>query len=419
MRFSRQTLSVEEAMSKLLAKLLTGRTEQVQIGEAYGRILASDLRATYDLPHFDRSPLDGFAVRAADTVGASVDHPITLTVLETVAAGQVPTREWKKGHATRIMTGAMMPAGADAVIMFEQTYNPAEEADTVRIKREMKPGENVSRRGEEMATGTIIARAGERINAGTLASLATFGYSQVEVFCKPRVGLISTGSELLEIDQPLAPGKIRNSNTVMLTALIAEAGGIPVSFSRLPDDLAVAKAKISECLRGVDLVISSGGVSVGDFDVIAALVDEPEVELLFNRIAIRPGSPTTAMIMEGKPFIALSGNPGACFLGFELFARAAIRRISGEAHVVQQVIKARLGVDYTKPCPYPRYLRGRLLEKDGVLHAIPDFNEKAGNLGTLKDSECFMIIPAGGSGQKAGELVDVLTHAAPTWRREG
>lgn len=419
MRFSRQTLSVEEAMSILLAKLPTGRGEQVQVGEAYGRVLASDLHATDDLPHFDRSPLDGFAVRAADTVGASVDHPITLSVLETVAAGQVPTRELKKGYATRIMTGAMMPVGADAVIMFEQTHNPAEEADTVRIKREMKPGENVSRRGEEMLKGTVIAKAGERINAGTLASLATFGYTQVEVFGKPRVGLISTGSELLAIDQPLVPGKIRNSNTVMLSALIAEAGGIPVSFSRLADDLAVAKKTIRECLQDVDMIISSGGVSVGDFDVIAALAHEPEVELLFNRIAIRPGSPTTCMMMEEKPFIALSGNPGACFLGFELFARPAIRHFSGEAHVTQQLIKARLGVDYTKPCPYPRYLRGKLIEKDGDLYAIPDFNEKAGNLGTLKNSECFMIIPAGGRGQRAGELVDVLAHAAPTWRKEG
>ncbi|EJL44247.1 molybdopterin molybdotransferase MoeA [Brevibacillus agri] len=419
MRFARQTVSVEEAMGKWLAALPTLETERVHIGEAYGRILACDLYATYDLPHFDRSPLDGFAVRAADTVGATIASPLALKVIETVAAGQVPERTVTEGCATRIMTGAMMPEGADAVIMFEQTQNPGEHAETVWIKRAMQPGENVSRRGEEMAKGTVIAKAGERINAGTIASLATFGYAQVDVFRRPRVGLLATGSELLGIDEPLVPGKIRNSNMVMLTALIAEAGGIPVCFSGLPDELAVAKQKISEYMQQVDVLVSSGGVSVGDFDVIALLTDEPDVELLFNRVAMRPASPTTSMLVGGKPYLALSGNPGACFLGFELFARTAIRRLSGAAEVVPHAIRARLAVSYQKPCPFPRYLRGRLLEQDGGLLAVPDFNEKAGNLGTLKDSECFIVIPPGGSGKQAGELVEVLSHAAPTWRKEG
>ncbi|MGG1662037.1 molybdopterin molybdotransferase MoeA [Brevibacillus sp. NRS-1366] len=419
MRFSRQMNTVEEAMGKLLAGLTTLGDETVQIGEAYGRILATDVHATYDLPHFDRSPLDGFAVKSADTVSASFDQPVCLQVLETVAAGQFPRLEVTDGCATRIMTGAMMPAGADAVIMFEQTENPAEHSDTVRLKRSLKPGENVSRRGEEMATGTVIARAGERINAGTLAVLATFGYRQVKVIRKPRVGLFSTGSELLEIDQPLIAGKIRNSNGIMLSALIAEAGAIPVLFPGLPDEPVVAKEKISEYLREVDLLVSSGGVSVGDFDVIASLVDEPEVELLFNKVAMRPGGPTTSMLLEGRPYIALSGNPGACFLGFELFVRPAVQQLSGVPDAGPRLLKARLDVTYSKPCPYPRYLRGRLIERDGALYARPDFNEKAGNLGTLKDSECFIVIPAGGSGKQAGELVSVLSHATPSWRKEG
>lgn len=419
MRFSRQMITVEEAVDKLLQKLSALGDETVQLKEAYGRILATDVHATYDLPHFDRSPLDGFAVRAADTVSASFDQPVCLRVVETVAAGQVPRVTVEEGCAARIMTGAMMPAGADAVIMFEQTEKPAEHSDTVRLKRALKLGENVSRRGEEMATGMVIARAGERINAGTLAVLATFGYGQVKVVRRPRVGLVSTGSELLEIDQPLMAGKIRNSNGIMLSALIAEAGGIPVLFPGLSDELSVAKAKISEHLREVDLLVSSGGVSVGDFDVIASLVDEPEVELLFNKVAMRPGGPTTSMLVEGKPYIALSGNPGACFLGFELFVRLAVQELSGVPNAGPRLLQAKLDVTYNKPCPYPRYLRGRLIEREGTLFARPDFNDKAGNLGTLKDSECFIIIPAGGSGKQVGELVSVLSHTAPSWRKEG
>lgn len=419
MRFSRQMITVEEAVDRLLQKLSVLGDETVQLKEAYGRILATDVYATYDLPHFDRSPLDGFAVRAADTVSASFDQPVCLRVVETIAAGQVPSVAVTEGCATRIMTGAMMPAGADAVIMFEQTEKPAEYSDTVCLKRSLKPGENVSRRGEEMATGMVIARAGERINAGTLAVLATFGYGQVQVVRKPRVGLVSTGSELLEIDQPLMAGKIRNSNAIMLTTLVAEAGGLPILFPGLPDTLAVAKEKISEHLHEVDLLVSSGGVSVGDFDVIASLVDEPEVELLFNKVAMRPGGPTTSMLVEGKPYIALSGNPGACFLGFELFVRLAVQELSGVPNAGLRLLQAKLDVTYSKPCPYPRYLRGRLIEREGILFARPDFNDKAGNLGTLKDSECFIIIPAGGSGKQAGELVSVLPHTTPSWRKEG
>lgn len=419
MRFQRQTITVDEAWSRLMGALTTLGEEQVPIGEAYGRILARDILATCDMPPFDRSPLDGFAVRASDTAGATVDHPASLRVIETIPAGHIASLPVTEGCASRIMTGAMLPAGADAVIMFEQTENPGELSTIVKIKRAMKPGENISRRGEEIAQGTVVARAGERINAGTIALLATFGYVQAAVRRKPRIGLLSTGTELAGIEQPLGPGQIRNSNTAMLSAMIAEAGGIPVSFPHLADDMAKAKEKIAEHLKAVDLLVTTGGVSVGDFDVMASLADEPDVVLLFNRIAMRPGSPTTGLLFEGKPICALSGNPGACFLGFALFVRPALQRLSGQAHIGLTPIKARLAISYTKPCPYPRYLRGRLQEREATLYAYPDCNDKAGNLGTLKDSECFIIIPAGGSGKQAGELVDVIAHAAPNWRKEG
>ena len=419
MRFSRQIISVEEALQRLLDSLPQLEEEQVGIRDAYGRILARDTMATCDLPPFDRSPLDGYAVRAADTLGASPEHPVSLQVVDTIAAGEVSRVPVTAGCAARIMTGAMIPQGADAVIMFEQTENPGLATDRVGVKRALRPGENVSRRGEEIPAGSVVANAGERINAGTIALLATFGYASVPVVRKPRVGLLATGTELVAVDQPLEPGKIRNSNTPMLSALIAEAGAIPVTFPVLPEDPAEAKRTLAAYAQEVDLLISSGGVSVGDFDVIASLTDEADVQLLFNRIAMRPGSPTTALLLAGKPVLALSGNPAACFVGFELFARPALSRLAGRKDAGHRFVKARLGASYDKPCPHPRYLRGRLTQEDGVLWALPDLNDKAGNLGTLKDSECLIVIPPGGRGKQAGERVDVLVHAVPGWQPRG
>lgn len=419
MRFHRQTISVEEATRRLLSELERQGEEQVAIYEAAGRILARDITATCDLPPFDRSPLDGFAVRAADTAGASADRPVTLEVVETIAAGEVPRIALGSGKATRIMTGAMLPEGADAVIMFEQTEQPGQLAREVRLKRSLRAGENLSRRGEEVPAGTIVAKAGERINPGTLAILATFGYKWVPVVKKPRIGLLSTGPELLGIDEPLVPGKIRNSNAIMLAAMIAESGGIPVMLEGLPDEPAAAKARLAACLEGVDMLVTSGGVSVGDFDVIASLADEPDVALLFNKVAMRPGSPTTALRYQNKLICALSGNPGACFLGACLFLLPAVRTLAGEQTGASPgpTIWATLGETYDKPCPYPRYLRGRLTEEGGRLYVWPDWNHKAGNLCTMSMSECFAIIPPGGRGKQAGELVEVLPHAMPSWGR--
>ncbi|MFY0543630.1 gephyrin-like molybdotransferase Glp [Brevibacillus sp. H7] len=418
MRFHRQTIHVDEAAHLLLAEDISLPEEEVDIHEAYGRTVARDLYATCDLPPFDRSPLDGFAVRAADTRGATVDQPVFLSVVETIAAGQVPQAELVPGTASRIMTGAMLPKGADAVVMFEQTVHPGTLSPLVGVKKELKPGENISRRGEELCEGTKIAAAGELINAGTLALLATFGCTRIPVVRKPRIGLLATGSELLDADQPLVPGKIRNSNGVMLSAMIAEAGGIPVWFGRLPDDLTKAKRALENYMEQVDAMITTGGVSVGDFDVIASLTDEPDVKLLFNRVAMRPGSPTTAAVFRDKLLLGLSGNPGACFLGFELFGRPFLAHMLRQRDQGVRKIRAVLATSYEKPCPYPRFLRGRLMEKEAVLYAYPDCNDKSGNLSTLKESECFIVIPAGGRGKQAGETVDVIPHRSPSWSRK-
>jgi molybdopterin molybdotransferase len=408
MRFLRETVTVAEATERLLKHARVMPQEYVELDQADGRILAVDLEATCPLPPFARSAVDGYAVRSADTAGTSPDTPVTLRVIETIMAGDVPERTLSQGEAARIMTGGMIPSGADAVIMFEQTVDPGMETETVAVKREMRAGENIIKQAEEVAERQIVLQAGEPINPGSVAVLATFGYTRVPVSRKPRVGLLPTGNELVAPHQPLVPGKIRDSNTSMLAALIREAGGIPVVYPSLPDDYGKTSAMIEEKIGEVDLLITTGGVSVGDMDVIAAFVDRADAEILFNRVAMRPGSPTTAADFQGKLLCALSGNPGACYVGFELFIRPLLKKMLGCRDPYLREMEALLVGDYVKPCPYPRYLRGKLSVEDTVLHARPDIHDKASPLISLKESECLIVIPAGGKGKRAGERVKVI-----------
>ncbi|MET3290530.1 UNVERIFIED_CONTAM: molybdopterin molybdotransferase [Brevibacillus sp. OAP136] len=419
MRFTRETISVEKAVQMLLAATAHPLPEEeISLYEAHGRVMARSLQADSDMPPFDRSPLDGYAVRAEDTVHASVEHPVWLNVIETIAAGQLPSKQVLPNTAIRIMTGAQMPEGADAVVMFEQTENPGEISERVGVKRAMKAGENISRRGEEITRGTQVIERGERINGGVMALLAAFGYVRIPVVRRPRVGLLITGNELLSPEEPLRPGQIRNSNGPMLAGMIADAGGVPLLFPPLSDHPGVAKEALDQLVDQVDLFVTTGGVSVGDFDGIAAMTDDDDVQLLFNRVAMRPGSPTTALMYRNKPLCGLSGNPGACFLGFELFVRPLLAQMMGQTKVLRHSVRATLGSSCEKPCPYPRYLRGRLQVENKQLVAYPDKNDKAGNLTTLKNSECFIIIPAGGRGRSAGEEVEVILHAMPRFGGE-
>lgn len=411
MRFHRQAISVEEAQARLLEQVAPLAVEEVPLADVYGRVLARPLHAAYDLPPFDRSPLDGYAVRAQDTAAATPAAPVSLEVIETVAAGEVPRLPVGEGQACRIMTGAMMPQGADAVVMFEQTENPAQVEKIVRVKRAMKPGENVVRQGEETTTGSCVLASGTQIGAGALALLATFGAVSVAVRRQPRVGIITTGSELVEPDQPLAPGKIRNSNALMLAGMIHAAGGTPVLLGRLPDEVEGAKHKLSEWVEQADLLVTTGGVSVGDFDLMTVLLTDPDFQCLFDRVAMRPGSPTSAAIYRGRLICALSGNPAACFVGCELLVKPLVAKMLGKPRPLPAPVTAILAQDYRKPCPFPRYLRGRLRAEQTVLFADPDLNDKAGRLVTLHQNNCLIIIPPGGGGRAAGTVVSVIPLA--------
>ncbi|WP_337589389.1 gephyrin-like molybdotransferase Glp [Paenibacillus contaminans] len=408
-RFRRKAVQVEEAQRKIIELVRLGESEVVRLEDAFGRRLACDVHAANDMPHFRRSGMDGFAVQAEATAGASPESPVTLEVIENIPCGSRPAKAVNGKTASRIMTGAMVPDGADAVIMLEMTETFERDGKTfISIKKEILAGQNVAPIGVEVTTGELILEKGAKINAGEAALLAAFGIGELSVFKRPRVAIFSTGSELLDIHSPLEPGKIRNSNTYMLAMLVRDAGGIPQLHESIPDDAELAMRRISAAMAASDFVITTGGVSVGDYDIMADIFDAWDGTMLFNKVTMRPGSPTTAGMWKEKFLFALSGNPGACFVGFELFVRPVLWGMQGKMEVTPPKATAFLGEDFQKVNAYHRFVRGKSYVENGRLLVKQTGPDRSSLMLSIKDSDCLIVIPPGGSGTSAGELVDII-----------
>lgn len=432
-RFNRRALLVEEAQRRVLAAAGTVASELVPLAECGGRRLARELRATCDWPPFARAGLDGYAVRAADTALASPQTPATLRVVDTVAAGGLALAAVEAGTAARVMTGAAVPEGADAVVMLEQTAEALAGGERAAlIKAAARPGQNVAPRGEEYRLGSLISAPGELLQPGHVALLGTFGYAAVPVYRRPRVAVFATGSELLPVEAPLSPGQIRDSNSAMVAALIRQCGAEPLLCGTLPDELAAVREALARVSGSVDMIVTTGGVSVGDYDAMAELLrglssysaDNDSVSskdsasfvdscsfsmLLFNRVSMRPGSPTSAALVDGKLVLALSGNPGACFVGFELFAAPALRAMQGDPAPAAQVITAILSSDIGKGSPHVRYVRAKLrYGGDGKVYTDPLAFGKSSMMASLAEADGLAIIPSGSEGSKEGDLVPVM-----------
>ncbi|MDQ0198162.1 molybdopterin molybdotransferase MoeA [Neobacillus ginsengisoli] len=405
----RQPIPIGEAVKKIMEHQLVGVMEQVPIEESYGRFLSGDLVATSDVPHFDRAPYDGFAVRAVDTKESSQNNPTEFEVIDHIGAGMVSNKAVGPNQAVRIMTGAMMPTGTDAVVMFEVAQTHEKNGiPFMTIKRSFKPGENVSFRGEDAKEGEILVKQGTLINPGIQAMLATFGYKNVPVAKKPLIGLFATGTELLEVNENLVPGKIRNSNSHMIAAQIHRVGGAVHYYGKLPDEFDTCFEAVKNALNEVDLLITTGGVSVGDFDYLPAIYEKLGAEVLFNKVAMRPGSVSTVAQYNGKILFGLSGNPSACYVGFELFARPIIRRMlfCEKPHLRKE--KAQLEVDFPKANPFTRFVRATVSIESGKLKASPSGLDKSNIIMSLSGANSLMILPGGTRGFEAGTEVDVL-----------
>lgn len=397
----RKPIPVGEAVERVIEKVRALGSERIALNESYGRILAEPVKASHDVPPFDRSPYDGFAIRSQDSKGASGDNRKRFEVIDHIGAGAVSGRQVREGQAVRIMTGAPLPSGTDAVVMFEQTVDSGE---SFTIRKPFEALENVSLQGEDMKAGSLIIESGNFIHPGTVAVLATFGYSEVEVAKRPVVGILSTGTELLDVSEPLVPGKIRNSNGPMIAAQLLRMGIRCKTYGMSADDLDESFKVVRQAAEETDVLITTGGVSVGDFDFLPAIYERLGAEVLFNKVAMRPGSVTTVAAANGKLLFGLSGNPSACFTGFELFARPAILKMMGSDKLYLPHTRAILSEDFTKANPFTRFIRAVY---DGERIRPAGFN-MSNAVSSIARGNALIVLPGGTRGYKAGAVVDVL-----------
>lgn len=402
----RTPIHITEAVARVINHTKETDVETIDYLDSYGRFLAEDLYANEDLPLFNKSAMDGFAIRSKDSIGASGHNRIAFKVVEEVPAGQSSDYALQENEAFRIMTGAEIPESADAVVMFEQSKEIDETSFTIR--KTFEPYDNIAMRGEEVKTGEIIVPKGTLINPGVVANLATFGHSKVRVHKLPRVAVMSTGSELIDVDDALVRGKIRNSNTPMIISQLKRMGIDANVYRFKTDDLDEILEIFTELTSDFDVVITTGGVSVGDYDLLPKVYAHFNAEVLFNKVAMRPGSVTTVAKLNDTLLFGLSGNPSACYSGFELFARPSILKMLGGNNIYAPFVQATLGADSKKANPFTRFIRAELEYTSDTLYASPAGFNKSNAVTSIAKANGVIVLPGGSRGYIAGDTVKVM-----------
>lgn len=380
------------ARDMLMSQAAVVDTTTVPLLDCVGRILAEDLVAEDNIPAFDRSPYDGYAFRSEDTLFASEDSPVTLQILEEIAAGSVPTKTVVAGTASKILTGAPVPEGADCVINFEVTKFTD---DTVTLFAPVKAGSNIVRVGEDVQKGALLAKKGSIIDAGTAGTLAAQGVAEPKVYRKARIAILSTGSELVEADAVPGPGMIRNSNAYTLAAAMKEKG-LEVSYLGIAGDSVEAIADLMEQgLSTCDAVISTGGVSVGDYDLTPAAMERIGAEILCRGVDLKPGMACAYAVKNGKLICGLSGNPASSLTNFYAVVMPALMKLAGRADAAGAEFEVALQSGFGKKSKGTRLLRGKLEFVDGC--AMLKLPKDQGNvvLSSSIGCDCFAIVPAG------------------------
>lgn len=399
-------ISVEEARERVLAGIERLEAERVGLVEALGRVLAEDVVSDIDVAPFDNSAMDGYAVRADDVAGAGEETPVRLAVVEHVPAGAFPARPVGPGEATRIMTGAPMPDGADAVVMVERTREE-DGGSVAAILAPVKPGENVRRRGEDVRAGEVVLRAGEVIGPAAVGLLASVGCAEPLVHRKPRVAIVATGDELVDVTEKPGPGKIRNSNSCSLSAQVIAAGGEPHVLGVARDDVASTETLLSRAPE-FDLMVTTGGVSMGDHDVVKGVLERLG-EMDFWRVAMRPGAPQTHGRIGSTPFFGLPGNPTSAMVGFELFVRPVLRKMAGHTALDRPRHPVTLAHDVKKKPDRRYFLRARV-ERDGAggYRARLSGAQSSAMLTSMHRANALLVLPEGESHFAAGSVVECI-----------
>ena len=398
MRPIKDTIPLEEARQIISdACHPIDRRERVRLEQANGRVSAADVQSTRDVPPFSRAGMDGYAVQAEDTFGASRYEPRTLRVIEKVYTGQVPTLAVERGGAVEIATGAPMPAGADAVVMVEETEKAG---DQVRVLTPVYPRQNVGKQGADIVVGQTVIRAGDVLNPSRIGALAALGIADVEVFEKPTVAILSTGNEIVAPGRELEPGQIYDINRFTLSTIVEEHGGIARPFATAQDTIEALEAAIEAC-ASCDVLVFSGGSSVGERDLILDVIGR-KGEILFHGIAVKPGKPTVFGTVAGRPMFGMPGYPTSCLSNAYMLLVPALRSIARLAPRHMPTVTVPLGQRIVSTTGRHQFYTVRIV--DGL--AMPAF-KASGDITSMSQADGYIEIPAQTDIVEKGEMVEV------------
>jgi len=419
-------LTVEEALEAVLARVTVRPAARVPLLAAHGRVLAEDICADIDSPPFDNAAVDGYAVRAVDTQGASPERPIFLREVVDVPAGAVASVPVGPGECARVMTGAPIPDGADAMVMVEDTRRKArgDRHPVIEILEPARAGAHVRRAGEDVRAGTKVLAAGTRIGAAEVAMLAAMGGANPLCIRPPRVAVFSTGDELVEITERPGAGQIRDSNSYALAALVVETGAELHSMRRIPDDETATEAAFLACADsgsgaipnpasriqnsgGADIIVTSGGVSVGDRDYVKPVLERLGALELW-RVRMKPGKPLAFGRVGDTLFFGLPGNPVSAMVTFELFVRPAIWKMAGRTDLARPRVPVVLTADVAHAPGRREYVRAAVHWKEGVFYAEPTGAQGSGILSSMLGANALLIVPEESPGLRAGETADAI-----------
>lgn len=397
-------ISVEEALGLILENIREIGFEKVDIKEALGRVLAEDVYARRNIPPWDNSAMDGYAVIVNDVEGASKENPAVLKIIESLPAGYISESKLKPGEAIRIMTGAPMPNGADAVVMVEYTEK---DGDRVRIFKRPENGDHIRKAGEDVKDGQLVIKKGQLIRPSEIGMLASMARSIVSVYQRPRVAILATGDELVDLDEEICGAKIINSNTYAVGAQIQECGALPILLGIARD----RQDELEEKLRlgmNADIIITSGGVSVGDYDHVKDVVKGLGGDLKLWKVAIKPGKPLAFSMLNSRPMFGLPGNPVASMVTFEIFVRPAILKMMGHKKIFRPIIDATIKDDLKKKENRRHFIRASV-QSDGDGYAVETTGDQGSHMMTsMTKANGLIIFHENDTAIKAGDKVKVM-----------
>jgi molybdopterin molybdotransferase len=396
-------ISVEDALNQILEVIVPLGQEKVNILDSLGRVIGEDIYANRNIPPRDNSAMDGYAVRWEDTRGASREKPVVLSVIENLPAGTIPRKAVGKGESSRIMTGAPIPDGADAVVRVEDT---AKHGRRVKVFAQAKEGQDIRLAGEDVRDGELVISRGDIIRPAEIGMLASLGCSFIRAYQRAVVAVVATGDELVDIDETPNPGQIVSSNSYSLAAQIIECGGIPLQIGIAKDTKEDLVAKFKAALRA-DIIVSSGGVSVGDYDLVKDVMKKVGNKMQFWRVAMRPGRPLAFGSMGGVPLFGLPGNPVSSMIAFEQFVRPSILKMMGHKNLFRRTVRATVREDITKKKGTKHFIRARVEYKNGKFTVTSTGDQGSGILKSMVRANGLIILPENSTSVKKGEEVAV------------